>query len=806
MGLLFRKALRDLAKMGFRSVLVFGVLAAGVAIYAGGFLAQRTLFNTRDFYYGDLRIADLDLSFGPKDPDELPPWMAALHGGDSRGLALVGASAGELRFLVPGTIELGGDRPLMSLEVFMTESGRTNERLGTVNTIALTAGRLFRPDAPGEVVVESSAANVLGLKIGDKLTLDPYHAPEEVEIVGLARSAEFLLPTANPEVLLPSKGSLAVVYRPMAKLDELFSGPMYNHASLFFAGAGASAEQKTRVVGASTPVVFNTLIDRESHYSHRFLDEDLKAFSVFIPVLSSIFGLVTFLVLLLSLSRLIATEQRELGALLAIGRTPRELIMSYVAAGAAAGLFAASVGAALAPFVSDYLASAYARVVGLPPLVPVLVWQPLALAMSLGVLAAVLAVLVPAATIVRMTPAAAIRAPADRSFRGLPAQLDRVVAGLLEGTATRFGVRNTLRRPRLTLAVVALIASAMALSIAFRISETTWRRFAATAFASEVWDAMVAFKVPLAPKDAAEIVATAGVTDIRPFVAGFGMLCDEKTGERVCVDHRIVGMGAKDPMRRFLFVDGGMFDRDDAPAIILNRNFNNLHPYAVGDELWLEQGPRRLRVRVVGLTSDMTLGVGYVPIAVARELLAMDNDKTSGFLATFGEDARTVKKRLFAHEMVTYVSLKLELQEIVYEYMEILWSIIHFATVISIALAVLFMLTGLSMALLEREVEYATLRSFGFSGFDIARIVLVEVVGEGLLATLCSIPLAFLLGHYLHYEMARAWFDVPYFWQLSDFWRVIAPALACLPFAAAPALFKVLRASPAVLLRSRVFG
>ena len=57
--------------------------------------------------------------------------------------------------------------------------------------------------------------------------------------------------------------------------------------------ASASTAQKNRVIEASEPLVLNRVIARDEAFAHRFLDEDLKAFSIFIPVLSGIFALVT---------------------------------------------------------------------------------------------------------------------------------------------------------------------------------------------------------------------------------------------------------------------------------------------------------------------------------------------------------------------------------------------------------------------------------------------------------------------------------------------------------------------------------
>jgi ABC-type antimicrobial peptide transport system permease subunit len=156
--------------------------------------------------------------------------------------------------------------------------------------------------------------------------------------------------------------------------------------------------------------------------------------------------------------------------------------------------------------------------------------------------------------------------------------------------------------------------------------------------------------------------------------------------------------------------------------------------------------------------------------------------------------------------MVNYVSLKLEMREMVYQYLEIIWSIMEVAVRIAIVLAALFMLTGLSMAVLEREAEYATLRTFGYSRGDVTKMVYAEMAVEGVLALIVCVPLSMLLGVYLQHAMAKAWFKVEFAYRLGDFVGIIGPALLLLPLAALPPLYRLLRTPPAIALRARSIG
>jgi putative ABC transport system permease protein len=798
--LLLRKALRDFWRLGLRTWLVMLCLAGGVAVYAAGFLATASVLNTRDVYCERLRLADLELTFEPSDAEELPGWMKSFLAGDAAPLRALGAQAATFRFIAPGAIEVGGDRPVASYEVYSDPS-----RIPAVNSVELTSGRWLRADHPEEVVIEAAAAEINGFKVGDELTLDPYNSKEAVKVVGLARSAEFLLPTANPDILLPSKGSLVVIFRSLEKFTKTFGAPVYNSAVLLFDGKGADSARKNRVLQASAPLTFRNVVEKHSHFSYRFLQENLKAFGIFIPILAGIFGLVTFLVLLLSISRLIAEEQREIGALMAMGKRPRQIVAAYVAAGAIYGALSSVLGLCVAPLVGARLASGYGGAIGLPPIVFIVPVAPMARSFAVGLLATVLAVVLPCWSLARVRPAMAMRGGHETAFSGSSPLFEWFVRPFSGSMAVRFGLRNMLRRPRLTFSVVGLIAMALALSLAFRFAHHAWRDFADGAYAREKWDAIVAYKVALDDEEAAPILRTSGIGQVETFVSGFASVCDSPQPDSRCIDHRVVGMHGGDRLRVFRWAEGGRFFEDDSPKIVLNKNFNHERPFHVGEWLWLKNGPRQERVQVVGLASDMTVGLGYVPISVARRLLDIPV-KTTGFMATFSEPPRVVKKRLFGQEMVNYVSLKLEMREMVYQYLEIIWSIMEVAVRIAIALAALFMLTGLSMAVLEREGEYATLRCFGYSRWDVAKMIYAETAVEAALALLACVPLGLLLSRYLQLAMAKAWFRVDFHYPLADYWGVLAPALALLPLAALPPLVKLLRTSPALALRARNIG
>ena len=66
------KTFRDLRHMKARTVFIWFLVAVVVLIYAGGFMARDSLFNTRETLCKRLRLSDLQVIFTPASPDEMP--------------------------------------------------------------------------------------------------------------------------------------------------------------------------------------------------------------------------------------------------------------------------------------------------------------------------------------------------------------------------------------------------------------------------------------------------------------------------------------------------------------------------------------------------------------------------------------------------------------------------------------------------------------------------------------------------------------------------------------------------------------
>ncbi len=777
------KPWRDLIQMKGRGILIALIIGGGVAIYSGGYMARDTFFHTRDTYFHDLHLADLEVSIDPSTEEELPP-LDNLEGVQAMTRCLISL----------GSIELEDGRPLTTAIVYLDPAAPPE-----VNSLKILQGTYLSPDDNEGVVIERSLAEYHGYKVGDRITLNPYSFPQEVTVKGIAISPKFILPTANPDVLIPSKGSLGVIYASRELVEDFFGYQLYNNFTFLFSPDGDRKNYEEEINKIFSPLNIRFFIRKTEQFSYRFLEQDLKGVGVFIPATVIVFGILAAIVIALAVNRLVQSQLKEIGGLMALGYSPFSILVSYLILGLILGIAGGCVGLAGSFWIRHIFTTKYSEVVGLPPLIDIYPASHLIKGFVFGVIVTLASTALPLLRIVGLLPREALSGGMTGGFTFRRTFLSE---STLLSPSTLFGLRNLFRRPGLTASTILLMALAISLSTAFIITHSTVEHFADTSFSREDWDALALFRTPLEKKDFMEITSTPGVDRWHPMIHGAVTLTTQRGDS---AHFGLVGNPTQGYMRRFKFLSGQWLSSDSAWEIVINNNFYTLPHIRVGDTITVTAKNKDYSFTIVGLVSDMTMGVAFAPIETVRGIMDLQG-KASGFLVASHLPPEDLKKALFTHEMINYISLKSEMKEQVREALAQVRTVVNVAIGISIFMAILFLISSLTINILERETEYATLGALGYSQPSVARIVLTEVMTEALCALVLSIPISILVSLYLNHEMARAWFQIDLYLNSNDFLTVMIPAFLATPLASIPGLKTVFSLNLPEVLRRRAFG
>jgi ABC-type lipoprotein release transport system permease subunit len=168
--------------------------------------------------------------------------------------------------------------------------------------------------------------------------------------------------------------------------------------------------------------------------------------------------------------------------------------------------------------------------------------------------------------------------------------------------------------------------------------------------------------------------------------------------------------------------------------------------------------------------------------------------------------AREPKAMLLEDELVTSVEVRTEYADATLKYLSSFSVIVIPFIGLSGVLAFFFLLSVLGFLLLERESEYAALRSMGYAGSEIARIVFTEVGVLAALGLLLSLGAWVATACALRHPMARAWFPIPLDFRAHDILAASVPTLVFLGLATLPGIRALLRMDLSSALRGRALG
>ncbi|MDB4940847.1 MAG: transporter permease [Labilithrix sp.] len=829
MTIVLRMALRELWRVRVRLGLLALVLALQTMTIGGAYVMTHSFTASRDAYYEQLRFADLAVGIVPAADTELPPL--------DRLRTIRGVRGVSRRYTTRGTIEDQGEAAVpWPVVVVYLDPGQQE-----VNDLAVLEGRPLDPASPSGAIIDGSFAEVRGLHLGDPLVVNPHRFATRFTIAGIGMSPEYLAPAVDPRFLMPAKGSMGIVYAPRAKLDELFVDHLYNEL-LFTYQPGADEEATRRaIVAALKGLTIEEIVPRRSNIGYRLHEELLRSPRVLTPILALVVGLLGAIVAYVLVMRVVESQRREIGALLAVGFPPFQFVIAYLLVGLVPAVLGAGAGLWLAPVFGGSNAIAQARSMGVATPAIVVPQGTLAAVAAFAVLTTLVGVVVPLASILRMSPALAMRGGTEVSFRGLPRPLEALL-GHARAT-TRYAIRNVVRRLRLSGAIVLLLGAGIAAPATLLTINSSWQLWSARTAARIQWDATVSFRVPLEPPSLVGLLSTPGLHATETFVQGRATLARAGNGPQ---EVRVRGVDVAGTLDGRDLTAGRDLTGDDALEIIVNESLvRDERPLAIGEKVRVAsaRGPS-LELTVVGLVHDASASTVHVPKRTAQRLLEL-GDKVSGMFVVYGpmseraapppllpeagprpegaeeidfdSDAgaaapppppapTTPEAALLREEMVMGLQSRdaamRTMQRMVLEQRSAIFPFL----VVGMIFALAAVLSVLAVLVLERDTEYATLRAMGYGRAAIVRVVFTEIGLLGMFGLVAALLGWLALDAYLLHVLSRTLFPLPTAYRVGDVLTVAVPTLACLAIASALAVRQILRIDLRAVLCARGVG
>lgn len=702
-SLLTRKTLRELRTNRAQTLALVAVVALGVAVFIGAIGAYQDLARSEATTYDRLRLADAWYRTQPT-ADTLQADVEAIDGVD----------AVEGRLVIDTGLEIGADRVRARLV------GTTTDEPAAVNDVAVIDGT--RPTKPGEVLLERTFADRRTITPGDTITVLIDGTATPLVVTGTAASPEYLQVTPDRYELLPAPSSFAVIFADLRDLQRLTGKPgTINEVTIRAAADAPSSvtdvvEQTVRERG----LIETTL--RADQASYAALQQDLASFRAVAIAMPAIILAAGMAAVAIMLGRVVRAQRPLIGVMKAIGYRDRTVLGHYLTYAAIIAVAGAVVGLAAGTFLSSAITRAYTGEVGVPYTDSQ--FQPglAALAAAVAVTAVTAAAWRPARRSARIAPAVATRSgPGDTDRPGRKGVMDQHVS---LGVANRVPLRAVRRAPARAAGTAAGIAAAIVLLLMVLGLRDAVGLFLTRTFDDlERWDIAVTLDQPTDPASLTSITTAAGVTEAAPFL---------ETPARLAADDRRqdVLLTALEPGQDLRLLRIGATDPDTALApgqIVLTGGLADDLGVRPGDTV-TAQTPAGSERLTVSATSDEPIPArAYVGFDAAARIVGQP--LANGFhLRTDTSDPAALRSQLYDQPGVAAVALRDEQRADLRSLLSVFNALIAVMLAFAVAMAFAVLFNAMTINILEREREYATMRTIGARPRLIARFLAIETV------------------------------------------------------------------------------
>ncbi|MBI3467592.1 MAG: FtsX-like permease family protein [Planctomycetes bacterium] len=726
MSALDRKLLRDMFQMKTQLVAICLVIASGVAVFVMALSTLDSLRRSQATYYERYRFAHV-FSHLKRAPNSLAERVAKIPG----------VSQAQTRIVADVTLDIPSlEEPAVGRLISVPDRWEP-----MLNDVHLRSGRYIEAENSGEVLVSESFTEAHGFQPGDTLSAVINGRRQELKIVGIALSPEYIY-QIRPGDIFPDARTFGVVWMGRTQLAAAFDMEgAFNDVSLSLMPGASEAEVIRRLDLLTEPYGGLGAYGRNEQVSHRFLNNEifqLESMGRFIPM---IFLAVAAFLLNVVLTRIVNTQREQIAALKAFGYGNLDVGVHYLKLVMLVTLLGVVLGCAWGAYFGQGLTSMYTRFYRFPVLefhVPLSVVFG-ALGVSSG--AAMLGTWGSVRRAASLPPAEAMRPEPPARYR--PTILERWGAGRWFSQTTRMILRHLERRPLSALMSILGIALAAAIMVLGN-------------FTADALDLMLEFQFFLAQRQDMTVVLIEpgstrayhsiahlpGVQRAEPFRAVAVRLRHEHLMERV----QIMGLEPAPQLYRLL-------DKDMKPVLlppeglVLNSELAKILGAEVGESVTVEvlEGERFVRqVPVTGLVDEFIGLAAYMDIRALRRLLQEGRTVSGAYLSVDPDQVSKLYATLKETPHVAGVNIKLSalrsLQETMADHLLRMRAInVMFASII--AFGVVYNSARISLA--ERSRELASLRVLGLTRGEISYILL----GELAVLTLLAVPLGMVIGY-----------------------------------------------------------
>lgn len=720
-----RKLIRDIGNMWGMVFVIALMITCGAATYITFLSTLDSLKHTRQSYYQDYYFANIFASL-KRAPNSVSDRIREIEG----------VNRVETRIQAGVNLEVPGfDEAVTGMIISLPD-----EREPLLNRLYLRQGRKPHPYVENEIILGDGFAEEHGFSTGDYLEAVINGKVEQLKIVGIGLSPEFIY-QGQPGSVSPDLKRFGIMWMRRTPLAAAFDlQGAFNNVVLSLTRNVGKEDVITQLDQILESYGGLGAIARENQNSHFFITEELKQLGQISTIIPTIFIAVAAFLLNVVIGRLIRTQKEQVGILKAFGYRNLEIGWHYILMVTAIVVLGLIGGILLGYYFGQELSGLYANYYRFPYLKFVLdPWDVLAAALiSAG--AAYSGVFFSVKEAVQLPPAEAMRPEPPKLYK--KSFLEKVGATALLDQPTKMILRQ-LGRQRVKIAFGVLgVAFATSLMILGRMSNDSVKYLIEVEFRrAQPFDLGVTFRDPISDHALMEMKRMQGVYHGERY---------RSVPVRMHSAHRnyltgIQGHPTDMQLRKLLDTD----EKETAvpvAGLMLTDKLGDILRVEQGDIIdveFLDGSLRSARIPVAGFISQYLGLSGYMNIEQLNVLLPERDVMNGAYLLIDRGYEEEIMEELTESPHVGEIISKQKIIDRFYESTAQTWLIMAlFISLFAGATAFSVVYNNARISLSERSRELASLRVLGFTRGEISYILL----GELAVVVLAAIPVGFMLG------------------------------------------------------------
>ena len=219
----------------------------------------------------------------------------------------------------------------------------------TISTFYVMEGEPLDINDSDGVWLDKSFADAKGLKVGDNITFEFNGFKIEKEIKGIGYSPEYVYHASSSSVI-PDFNKIGFAYMSYKAFPS--DNVPYNVLNVKFSG---SPEDYGNLLSEELDGDYNSFVEQSEHTSVSQFSEEMDQHKMMGDIFPVVFILISMLILLTTMTRIIAHQRTQIGILKANGFTNRSIMIHYMSYGFWLVLIGSILGLIIGPMTLPQL-------------------------------------------------------------------------------------------------------------------------------------------------------------------------------------------------------------------------------------------------------------------------------------------------------------------------------------------------------------------------------------------------------------------------------------------------------------------